>query len=401
MKKLANLPLVFFFVASLIGLLLRWHQYQPIDGLIYPYWLHAHSHTLFLGWVFNTLTVAFVSHFTAQAERPKYTALLIAINVLLVGMLVAFPLQGYGLYSITLSTLHTVLVVLFIVRFFRDTAAWRRCGPVLLARMSLVFFLISALGPFVLGALVANGLSYTVWYNLAVYYYLHFQYNGVFAFGVFSLFYQLLYENGISVDERAAKRFRVLLAVACFPAYSLSTLWTNPGSLIYGVAWMSVLLQMAALVYFIQSVRNCLKQFASLLSANVRILIGIAFIAFVFKLSLQLLSALPAVVRLAYEVRPFFIAYLHLVLIGMVSFFLLAWYQQQRIIFIKRLTLALLITGFTGSELTILFQAVGVFNYLPAVQVAATSLLVAGIGILLAGSNSRHCWQTMGNTRLA
>lgn len=400
MKKLVKLPLLFLFLASLIGLLLRWHHYQPIVGLTYPNWLHAHSHTMFLGWIFNALTVALVFHFIAQAEQRKYTLLLIAINALLAGMLVAFPLQGYGFFSITLTTLHTMLIVIFIFWFFRDTSALRVREPVLLARMSLVFFVISALGPFILGLLAAKGLGHSVWYNLAVYYYLHFQYNGVFTFGVFSLFYQMLHEKGIAVDDRAAKKFRVLLGVACIPAYGLSTLWTNPGSLIYGIAWMAGLLQVSALVFFIRSIRNSVKQFASL-SANTRILFRVAFIAFVLKLVLQLLSALPAVARLAYEVRPFVMTYLHLVLISMVSFFLLAWYHQQRFILIKRLTLGLLITGFTGSELTLLLQGAVVLNYHQAVQVVATFILVTGIGILVAGfgDNSTNRWQTTGHTR--
>ncbi|QLH31640.1 MAG: hypothetical protein HWD62_03660 [Cyclobacteriaceae bacterium] len=51
------------------------------------------------------------------------------------------------------------------------------------------------------------------------------------------------------------------------------------------------------------------------------------WLAYLLKLLLQLLSAWPSVALLAYGNRSYIIAYLHLVLIGVVTFFLIAWYM--------------------------------------------------------------------------
>ena len=54
---------------------------------------------------------------------------------------------------------------------------------------------------------------------------------------------------------------------------------------------------------------------------------------------------------LAYEIRFYVIAYLHLVLIGAISFFLLAWYNEQGWISLRRIFVYLLLLGFVTSEL--------------------------------------------------
>src|SRR6187431_1834301 len=144
MQRYLKIPLYFFFIAGCIGLLLRWHFVSPVHGLIYPYWLHAHSHIMFLGWVFNVLYLAYVLEFIPSAKHKRYQTLFIVMQVLLLGMLVSFPIQGYGAVSITISTLHTVSVGIFYAWFFRDTRDNDKIISLKYARMSLIFFLISA-----------------------------------------------------------------------------------------------------------------------------------------------------------------------------------------------------------------------------------------------------------------
>jgi len=106
-------------------------------------------------------------------------------------MLITFPLQGYGLYSIIISTLHMLFSVILLFRFNRETRL-TNSEPIRFARMASLFFILSSVGPFAVGILAANGLGHTSWYHLAVYFYLHFQYNGAFTFGVFSLLFHWL-----------------------------------------------------------------------------------------------------------------------------------------------------------------------------------------------------------------
>ncbi|MCU0356336.1 MAG: hypothetical protein MUE95_02025 [Cyclobacteriaceae bacterium] len=378
LKSLLKFPLVFFILAAGIGLLLRAHHFWPIDGFTYPYWLHGHSHGMFLGWIVNALTIGFVARFLDEHQHPRYVRLLLLVNGVLALMLISFPLQGYGLCSIILSTLHTALVCVFIYWFYRDTRYRKGQVAVDFARLSLVFFFISAAGPLVLGVLMAKGLGYTQEYYLAVYYYLHFQYNGVFTFGALALFYQWLETSGMPIEQSSAKRFLLWLFIACFPAYALSTLWTNPGTVIVLIGGISAGMQIIAFLYFIRSFRKNISTWLRVCKTSSQILLYVAFLAFGVKLILQLLSAHPTISLMAYEVRNYVMAYLHLVLLGMISFFLMAWYQEQ---FKKTdyhpILLILLIGGFLLSEIMLIGT-----GWMPR-DIINGSLLVASIGMLL------------------
>jgi hypothetical protein len=388
MLNLIRVPLVFFFIASLFGLLLRWHLYQPIDGFVYPFWLHAHSHIMFLGWIFNAVSAGFVISFIPATNQSGYLRIWIMLNVLVVGMMVSFPLQGYGLYSIIISTLHTLLVAVFVVRFFKDTRLVRT-EALAFTRMALLFFFISAAGPFALGVVMSKGLGHTPLYHLAVYYYLHFQYNGVFTFGIFGLLLSLLDKNGVSIDTRKVRSFRILLFVSCFPAFILSTLWTNPGISLNIAGFIAALLQIVAASFLFSAIIPLRHQIIGNLSRSSRVLLVVASFSFVLKLVLQVLSAFPYFARLAYEVRYYVIAYLHLVLVGMISFFLLMWYEANRYILIKRQNLGLLLLGFAGSEFAMI--RVGLFGQeaIQLMTLISSFLMAVAIGAV-ASSSSRQ-----------
>src|SRR5690606_22880744 len=110
-KSLYRVPLFFFALAACFGLLLRWHVVYPLDGITYPYVLHAHSHVMFLGWVTNVLLVFVIDRFVPTSKAKWYRKAFYWAQALLVGMSVSFPFQGYGVASIVLSTLHTALIV--------------------------------------------------------------------------------------------------------------------------------------------------------------------------------------------------------------------------------------------------------------------------------------------------
>lgn len=310
---------------------------------------------MFLGWVFNLLSLAFIHAHIEEHHRKKYITLFLITQVLLFGMLISFPMQGYGFYSITISTLHTVVVGVFAIWFFKDTTNRGYDPSQWFARISLSFFLISALGPFSLGPLMVNGLVYTKWYYFAVYYYLHFQYNGVFTFGVLSLFFGLLNERGIIVDQLLVKRFGYLMLIACFPSYFLSTLWAKPGVIFHIIGLTAAIMQLGAFIYFMKIARSIPASVIKDVSLSARLLLVVAFLSFALKLILQALSAHPHIAQLAYEIRNYVMAYLHLVLFGMISCFLLAWSLEKGWLRKAGLTCTVLfVIGFIGMELTLI-----------------------------------------------
>jgi hypothetical protein len=81
----------------------------------------------------------------------------------------------------------------------------------------------------------------------------------------------------------------------------------------------------------------------------------VAVLSFVIKLVLQGLSVHPWIAQLSYEVRNYVIAYLHLVLVGMISCFLLGWSIEKK--WIREPTrpiLAMFLIGFVGMELVMI-----------------------------------------------
>jgi hypothetical protein len=392
-RSLYRIPLVFFALAASFGLLLRWHVVQPFDWLHYPYWLHAHSHVMFLGWVTNVLLIFAIERFAASAKLAWYRKAFFGVQALLIGMAISFPLQGYGVASIVLSTLHTALIVVFALRFFRETKSMPETASLWYMRVALIYFLVSAVGPIAIGATSAMGLAQSKWYYLSVYYYLHFQYNGFFTFGILAVFLNLLETKGIGFEVVEARRAGQYLAVACAPAYLLSTLWVDPGLIFNAIGFFAGVLQIVSMVLLIKCLRHSTAEIASKTKrASVRLLV-IALISYGIKLLSQTISAFPDVAHLAAENRPYVMAYLHLVLIGTISLPLLVWYVEHKLFGrFTGIALVTFVTGFLLTEAILMLmpsaprlglQSGGV---MPIAILAASVILVLGVIFLLMSS---------------
>ncbi|HEY8510743.1 MAG TPA: hypothetical protein VIL31_02220 [Cyclobacteriaceae bacterium] len=389
-KSLYRVPLFFFALAACFGLLLRWHVVYPLDGITYPYVLHAHSHVMFLGWVTNVLLVFVIDRFVPTSKAKWYRKAFYWAQALLVGMSVSFPFQGYGVASIVLSTLHTALIVVLALRFFRISKTLPGSASLWYLRTALIYFLVSAVGPLAIGATGAMGLAQSQWYYLSVYYYLHFQYNGFFTFGALAVVLNLLDLKGITYDRAEVLRAGRILAAACVPAYFLSTLWADPGLIFNGVGFLAAALQIVSLVLLVRFLRTIVVEVSAKLSrAGVRLLF-LAFACYVIKLFAQWISAFPEVAHLAAANRPYVMAYLHLVLIGTITLPLLTWYLERGLFWhLARIALVIVVVGFFFTEvlLTIMPQAsrlsLGSGSVLPMAMLVASVILTLGIILLL------------------
>lgn len=389
-----SIPIVFLFIAGGLGLFLRWQFLLPTPGIRYTYFLHAHSHLMFLGWVFNILFLAFTEHHLAVRKMRQYAIFFGALQLLVVAMAISFPIQGYGVWSIIFSTLHTLAIMAFVPIFFvrakGDTtvSAW-------FARAAWIFFTISTAGPFSLGYLMANGMGNSVWYNFSIYYYLHFQYNGFFIFGILSLFFHLLESRKIPFSRRAALRFGKWTAFACVPAYTLSVLFAKPGLLFNWIGLLAATGQLIALGYFAQHVFRIRADLSRHFRPHVMILFKFAAVSFVAKNILQVVSAHSEVASMAYSMRPIVIGYLHLVLVGVVTFFLLGWYFDRQLLHYKRAKagIPLLVAGFLGSELCLVllpwWSQLGIMTSPSLWIFVFSALMFVGFSVVLVSVNIR------------
>lgn len=382
MKKLFSIPLIFLFIGGCIGLLLRFHFLFPISWLKYPYWLHTHSHIMFLGWIVNVLMLAFI--YNNNLWSTRYRNLFWCIQLQLVGMLVAFPLQGYGAFSITFSTLHILSIGIFTVWIFKDLSNQKGVISIWFLKASLILFLVSALGPLSLGPIIANGLGYTKWYYFSVYFYLHFQYNGVFIFGILSLLFRWLEGRQTALHTTMAQTAGWLLFISLLPSYFLSVLWSEPSIMFNWIGFTGAILQLLSIFLFKQATTN---HYVEKLNLYPKLLLTGACIAFILKSVLQIISAHPVVASLAYEVRDFIIAYLHLVMIGVVTFFLLGWYLLE--IFSNKLTIpiTLIVVSFFVTEFILGAPKSWWPIATPALRglllLSASGLFVVGAGMLV------------------
>lgn len=162
---------VHFWLVAAVGLVLRTHYLWPFQDFKVPHWLHAHSHVAFLGWIFFVLIGAMLRYFpeflafTRRQQQWLFYLLLISVW----GMLFTFIWQGYGLFSITFSTLHMALGIWIAIRFFKKSRGNSQLS-VQMMRWALVFMLLSSAGPLVLGPLSAMGLKTSKWYQLSIYF---------------------------------------------------------------------------------------------------------------------------------------------------------------------------------------------------------------------------------------
>jgi hypothetical protein len=331
MLKHSRIPLLFLFIGSLLGVFLRWQFISPTSGANYSFFLHGHSHIMFLGWVFNALYIALVTNHTGHNQQRFYVILFYVLQALTVGMLISFPMQGYGFWSILFSSFHTIGAFVFIIRFLIQTSGLQT-SSIWYARTAMIFFMISAAGPFSLAYLMANDLGSSNWYNFSIYFYLHFQYNGFFFFGILALFFNELERKQIRFSNSQARRTGLVFAIACIPAYLLSILWAKPGYTFNTIGSLSAILQCIGLFLFLKLLIENSKEIRKTFKPMSLALLSFALIAVVLKFALQVASAFPSIVQMAYELRPVVIAYLHLVLVGTITSFLFAWYVENELL---------------------------------------------------------------------
>ncbi|NDK55787.1 hypothetical protein [Pontibacter fetidus] len=379
-------------IIALLGLVLRYTFVAPIPGLNYKYLLHAHSHVALLGWLFPVLFIALLHTYLPASFRDKavYRWQFWLAQVAVLGMLLSFPVQGYAAVSITFSTAHILITYWFIYRFLKDSKAAKvSAGSYSLSfrfvKAALFFLALSSLGPWAMGPIMATGHSGSELYYNAIYFYLHFLYNGWLTFAVFGLLFWLPEKYNISFNRNYSLLFFRLMFWACLPAYLLSVLWIKPHAIVYLVGGVAALAQVVALVFFGAIIWSVRRQLLSLFGTWSRAIVLLAATAFVFKVLMQFSTAFPYMADLAYTIRHFIIGYLHLVLIGFVSFFIVAFCVQQGWLSFKstmsRLGIGLFITGFISSEALLFLQ--GVFYWAGAGTIANYHEMLFGVSILL------------------
>ncbi|MBD0353194.1 MAG: hypothetical protein ICV65_18785 [Flavisolibacter sp.] len=379
------------FLVSCLGVLLRVQPFLNSFPLQYKNMLHGHSHFAFGGWVMPVLLSLMLHYFPDLRKQISYThwrniALLLLLSAY--GMLFSFPFQGYKAVSISFSTVSVIAGFYMAVVVWRALAKMAASPATQFLKWGLIYLSLSAIGPFATGPLVVMGYQGTPLYYNAVYFFLHFQYNGWFTFAVLALLYKMLEEKGRGANGR---KVFWLFNSACVPAYFLSTLWMQPSPVLNWLGGLVAVLQLAGVYYLLNDVVPFTWTHRSW-----KFLFYLSITAFVLKNMLQLASAFPAVAIIAYGYKNFVIAYLHLVLLGFISLFAFGavaqgWSFKMNASF--RIGLLVFLIAFTITELILVAHAsAGALNfYLPHISLLLFLFSIGmWVGLLLLFASVRR-----------
>ena len=392
-------------IVALIGLLMRYKIGFEFPFFDQKHLQHSHSHFAFSGWISHTLMVLMIvflekKKVLLQAQDDnreknienrffkKYSSILSANLICAYGMLVFFIIQGYGLFSIIFSTSSIIVSCVFAYYFVKDlklisdddlSKNW--------FKTALFFNVISSFGTFALAYMMISKNIHQNEYLASIYYYLHFQYNGWFFFACMGLLFSFLQLK--PSENSFFKRTFWLFFLSCIPAYFLSTLWWDLPIWIYLITVVAAFIQVYAwfrfLIIIIKTKREFLYNFPFFLRY---ILLFVAF-ALSIKFLLQLGSTIPVLSKLAFGFRPIVIAYLHLVLLAIISLFLLFYiYANHLIQFNNQIKRGVIIfsIGVLLNEIILAIQGIASFSYTPIpfvneLLLGAAIVLVLGIGI--------------------
>lgn len=387
-----RIALINFLVVALAGILLRYKINFSLPLIDQKYLLHGHSHFAFVGWVSLSLMALMVNYLTksdANINFKKYKWILIANTITAYGMLFTFIVQGYALFSITFSTLSIFVSYVFIYNYWKDLKQRKDSFSInIWFKTALIIWAVSSLGAFSLAYLMANHNINQDLYFGAIYFFLHFQYNGWFLFVCFGLLFSFLEQKYSLATLLFNKRIYWLLAITVVPSYFLSILWLKIPVYMYWAATVSGVIQLAIIYYIIKLLRE-IESLKITISPITKFLWSLAGFALVLKIVLQSLSVFPYLAQFAFSFRPIVIGYLHLSFLGVISFFILGYFNE----FLKLSKLGLnkfgvgiLVFAVVFQELILMSQGLEVLNK-QSIPYAAKwlflSAILIGIGLFL------------------
>ncbi|WKD86579.1 hypothetical protein KCTC32516_01955 [Polaribacter huanghezhanensis] len=384
-KRYSKIAIIYLFIAAALGITLRLFSVLKINAT-YKYIIHTHSHIALLGWVYVAL-ITIIYHFGIDKEQKrKFSLIFWSTQITIVGMLFTFPFVGYALYSIIFSTLFLICTYWFYYFFKKNHILDIKSVSYKFIATSLLLMTISTIGPWAIG-IIMNTLGPTSsWYKNAIYFYLHFQYNGWFIFCLIGIFYFLLEKSEIAFSKKLANQFYKLMLVSCILTLCLSFLWNNPPSIIYATAQLGAILQLIALGLFYKQVQAIKSKFKVLLKPLFYALLRFVFFLFLIKISLQALTSIPYFSELTTYVLDFVIGYLHLTFLGVVTLSTFVFLHYFKLINLPKIWIRIYILGFISSEVLIIYKGFSVWKQVYLIDHYFTYLVICSalmpIGIL-------------------
>ncbi len=385
MKKKINIALTYFLIAGIFGILLRFDRFSNL-GIVYKNFLNTHSHIALLGWLYN-LFLVYIQYDYYQDTNPRINKIFLASQVTFLGMLFSFPFVGYAPISIVFSTLYLFTSYWLIFTLFQKKGKQPSITSKYL-KIGGVFLFLSSLGPYALGYFMANKMQGSIGHHLSLYWFLHFLFNGYFTM-VFLAMLTNKVQNIHPQTEKTQKLIFNLFAWSTVPLYAQFITILHPANWVYIASFIASSMQLYAFYLLAKSLIKTARQQHTI---N-KVLFVLFALSFFLKLLFQFFASLPITYKFVAQSKPtLIIGFVHLVMLGMFTFFFL-WYYRIKNTFSQtpssNISALLLVAGVLLSELLLFSQAFSLYifhqsipNYL-AILFYVSLLIPLGIAGLL------------------
>jgi len=387
------ISLVHFFIAACFGLLLRAaFAYPEVNAYFtYSYVLHAHSHLAMLGWLYMLIFVLFVHFFSVQTQKEQrfYTRLFWLTQVAVIGMTLTFPFQGYAAPSIVFSTLHILCSYAFGYRLWKYNTI-ENLQTKLLLKTAIVCLAVSTLGAWALGPVGGLVGKTSVYFQLCIQFFLHFQLNGWFLTAFITLFFHYFFSKKTIPYFISFYGLWVLSMVFTF---GLVFAWYLDIPLFFKVNTIGVIAQFLAFGLLGYSVWNTIPLKHSFSLSRWWLILACS--SLFFRILAQLSTVVESIAAPTQAIRSWIIGFIHLNMLGIMTGFGIWLLIQLQLIKVNGWTkwaTICLISAFTSTQLVLLFQGLKTSIGLPSIFNENQVLFVCSIGfplgilLLLCGS---------------
>ena len=234
-------------------------------------------------------------YFTEGIDKWSYRYYLILQGCVLV-MLVAFLIEGYAFYSILFSTIHLWISYVLLIRLWKRIKEHNTLTQ--FVKYGIIFHFTSSLGPYILGPLMILEMHNSPWYQQAIFFYLHFQYFGVFFVWMLAIIF-------IKSKLILTKNNSYVIITSLIILFTHSLDYSFDHYLINILGFGASLF----LFLFLLKIKNELFDFQKKYKSLFGIILLIAF--------LNIIGSIPVVANLVVESRFLLIAWLHFIFLGL------------------------------------------------------------------------------------
>lgn len=376
-----KLVLFNFLIVAIIGVIMRYKI-----GFNFAYFdqknlQHAHAYFAFSGWVSQSFLIMFLSYLQEQLNNKKIILLnkLIWINLIIAySMLVSFAISGYSVCSIVLTTFSLGVFYFIAIISNKLLKSINQQASFKWFRAAFLFGIISSLGTLCLSVLMATKQFNQHLYLASVYWYLHFQYNGYFFFMCIAFLNNYLHK----IEIRLSSKIFVLLFTSTFITYGLSVLWLKLPLLAYTFIAAATVLQTVGIVMLLLALHKQ-KFLQKINSSIVKYLFQFLFVSVCIKYLLQAGSTISAINKFAFGFRNIVIAYLHLVLLAIISISIICFLLINKFIIENKqskMAIILLSVGIFLNELILCMQGLASISY---IVIPYANEMLFGISVIM------------------